>query len=427
MFTKKFILIVSILFCATIARAQYSSYELSTLLFVARGESSMATPEDVANAQFEAGSRYYYGNGGAQKDLIKAHYWFLQSANGGNRYAQNVVGWNYYNGTGVAANKGEDVAWFEKSGLKHYHASSLQAGKMYYNGDGTSVDYYKAASMFKDAAFGEIPEGMYYYALCYAYGHGVQADSTKAVLWADRAIDKGYNWSYWLLGHMYAEGLAVTKDNWSAKFYFEEGASLNVSGCQNDLGVAYETGTFVEKDLGKAMDYYLSAANSGSTAAMSNLARIYSLKGNDLYNPSQAVVWYKKLIDTGGDNYIGRLIDLYEEIGNYRDAATLYEKQASNGSTTALNQLAYIYAQGKGVNKDFDKALSYIERAILLAPDDMNYQDSKGEILVMKGDIKKAKKVWKHINATQPYYYQERIKKDGEEPPFYSYMKANEK
>ena len=55
----------------------------------------------------------------------------------------------------------------------------------------------------------------------------------------------------------------------------------------------------------------------------------------------------------------------------------------------------------------------------------MGYQDSKGEILVMKGDITKAKKVWKLINTNQPFYYQNWIKEYGHETPFYAYMKAN--
>ncbi len=425
MYIKRILIALSILLCASIARAQYSTYDLDLLQFVAGGGSSTTSPADVATAQNELAIRYFKGSGGATQNYEKAVYWYTKSANNGNRYAQNNLAYAYLNGNGVAVDKTKARAWFEKSGNQHFHSAALMAGKMFYNGEGGPADYNKAVRMFKDAAFGDIPEGMYYYALCYAYGKGVQVDSTKAVLWAERSIDKGYNWSYWLLGHMYADGLAVKKDGWAAKYYFEKGDELNVSGCQNDLGVAYATGSFVEKDMGKAMDYYLKAANNGSTVAMSNLAKNYRWKESGYYDPSQAIVWYRKLVEGGNDEYVDYLIDLYEELGNYRDAIALYEKNASKGNTSALNQLAYIYAQGKGVNKDFDKALSYIERAISLAPDNMNYQDSKGEILVMKGDIKKAKKVWKFINTTQPFYYQEWIKKNGEEPPFYTYMKAN--
>ena len=425
MYTKKiFLLVVTVFLCGHIY-AQYSTYDLDLLKFVAGGGSSSTSPSDVATAQNELAIRYFKGTGGAQKNYEKAVYWYTKSANNGNKYAQNNLAYAYLNGNGTSVDKSKALYWFEQSGNQHYHNASLMAGKMYYYGDGTPVNYSKAARLFKDAAFGDIPEGMYHYAMCYANGHGVQVDSTKAILWAERAIDKGYNWAYWLLGHMYAEGLAVNKDDWSAKYYFEKGDELNVHGCQNDLGVAYATGSIVEKDMEKAMDYYLKAANNGSTVAMSNLANNYGRKDSEFYNPSLAVVWYRKLVDGGNEKYVDYLIDLYEEIGDYRDAIILYEKQASQGNTTALNQLAYIYAQGKGVNQDFDKALSYIERAISLAPENMDYQDSKGEILVMKGDIKKAKKVWKLINANQPFYYQNWIKEYGHEPPFYSYMKEN--
>ena len=425
MYTKKILLLaVSVFLCGHI-HAQYSTYDFELLQFVAGGGSSSTSPADVATAQNELAIRYFKGTGGAQKNYEKAVYWYTKSANNGNRYAQNNLAYAYLNGNGTPVDTLKALYWFEQSGNQHYHNAALMAGKMYYYGDGTPVNYNKAARLFKDAAFGDIPEGMCRYAMCFACGHGVQVDSTKAILWAKRAIDKGYNLTYWLLGNMYAEGLAVKKDDRAAKYYYEKGDDLNVYGCQNELGVAYATGSFVEKDMDKAMNYYLKAANNGSTVAMSNLASNYSRKDSGFYDPSQAVVWYRKLVDCGNEKFVDYLIDLYEEMGDFRDAIMLYEKQASQGNTSALNQLAYIYAQGKGVNKDYDKALLYIEKAISLAPDDMDYQDSKGEILVMKGDIKKAKKVWKLINTYQPFYYQNWIKEYGHEPPFYSYMKAN--
>ena len=425
MYTNRLILVICFLFYATLLSAQYSTYEMSTLVFVANGESPYASQSDVASAQAELGYRYKNGVRGASVDLTKSHYWYLQSANRGHKIAQEIVGWQYYLGEGTSINKGEALAWLEKAGLQYRHQASLKAGKMYYYGEGTTQNYNKAAKMFKDAAWGNIPEGMYYYALCFANGNGVPVDSTKAVFWAGRAIDEGYNWGYWLLGHMYCYGKAVHKNEKAAQYYYEKGDELNVSSCQNDLGVAYATGSFVEKDMDIAMDYYLKAANNGSTTAMSNLAGNYGAKDGDYYNPTQAIFWYRKLVEGGDDSFKEKLIDLYRDTKNYQAVIPLLNEKATTGDASALNELAYYYAQGKGVNVNFDTALSYIEKAIVLEPQEMAFQDSKGDFLVMKGDIKKAIKVWRYINTEQPQFYQDLVNKYGIETSFYKYMKEN--
>ena len=64
----------------------------------------------------------------------------------------------------------------------------------------------------------------------------------------------------------------------------------------------------------------------------------------------------------------------------------------------AQNSLAYFYAG----QEDFAKALETIDKAIELMPKEANYYDSKGEILLMKGDEQEAVKMWKKILELDP-------------------------
>ena len=426
MYIKRVLILAIVLSLSFMANAQrYSTYELSLLQFVAGGGSSSTSLEDLATAQNELAIRYFEGSGGASKNYEKAVYWYTKSANNGNKWAQINLAYAYLNGNGVTVDKSKALYWFEQSGNQHFHKAALMAGKMYLVGDGTSINYDKAAHLFKDAAFGGEPEGMYYYATCFAEGLGVKADSTKAILWANRALDKEYYWTYWLLGRMYEKGLSVKADNWSAKYYYSLGDEHDISACQNDLGVAYATGSFVEKDMDKALELYLKAANNGNTVAMSNLAFRYSDSNDQHYNLTQAAFWYKKMIDAGDTDKIWKLISIDKKLGNYSEVKELYEKLASQGDPDGYNGLAYLYAEGQGVTIDFTKSISLIDSAIKLAPEDMGYQDSKGEILLMKGDVKKAEKIWKYINEEQPLYYQNWIQEYGEETPFYTYMKTH--
>jgi TPR repeat protein len=51
--------------------------------------------------------------------------------------------------------------------------------------------------------------------------------------------------------------------------------------------------------------------------------------------------------------------------GDYVAAANLYRRAADQGNLFALENLAWFYAQGKGVDKDYRQAAIYYERAAL--------------------------------------------------------------
>ena len=63
-----------------------------------------------------------------------------------------------------------------------------------------------------------------------------------------------------------------------------------------------------------------------------------------------------------------------------------------------LNQLAYTFVY----RNNYDEALQAIDRALELMPDEPNFYDSKGEILLLKGDKKGAKKMWKEVINLDP-------------------------
>jgi tetratricopeptide (TPR) repeat protein len=93
----------------------------------------------------------------------------------------------------------------------------------------------------------------------------------------------------------------------------------------------------------------------------------------------------------------------YHELGEFSKAIksflnslfvceTIKEKNNSN-IAEIYNNLAYSYAS----TKEYSKSISAINNAIKLMPDDPNYYDTKGEILLMQGDEKGALKMWKKV------------------------------
>lgn len=420
MYTKKLLLIVCGILISNLLFAQtyYADWKLGTLEYSVKEDPSYM---NIPEACHEIALRYYEGIRGGEKDINKAIYWFKESANRGHVLGQYNLGTIYHGGYGVDANINEAIYWYEKASTQFYHKASMVLGEIYYHGSGVNVDYVKAARMLKDAAFGGEAKGMSLYAQCYARGRGVKTDSTKALLWAKRAIDLGYANAYWVIGKMYENGESVKKNYYLAKYYYEKGDEANDALSQSCLGVMYYNGLIGEPDYQKAIEYITKAGNNGDITAMENLIALYDDKDSKFYNINEAIKWYKKLVEAGQDFFF-ELAWTYEEAGQFQNAKKVYEKIIDNGDIEGYNDLAYLYAKGGLGVKDFDKAIDCINIAIKANPNHLEYYDSKGEIYLMKGDVKKAKKNWEYINKTNPNFYSEYIEKFKIIPPLHEYM-----
>lgn len=92
-----------------------------------------------------------------------------------------------------------------------------------------------------------------------------------------------------------------------------------------------------------------------------------------------------------------------------RDYAVLYSSKPDRYRNDVsyvcdmLNSLAYFHANEE---KDYRSALATIDAAIAARPDEPNYYDSKGEILLMKGDAKGALKMWRKVLELDPDFLQ---------------------
>ena len=94
-----------------------------------------------------------------------------------------------------------------------------------------------------------------------------------------------------------------------------------------------------------------------------------------------------------------------QETGNISD----------NSLAAGYNAAAYAYAR----EKKYEKALETIDRAIALIPEEANLYDSKGEILLMKGDEQEAVKMWQKVLELDPDF----LKKYDGGTDFYKQLK----
>ena len=78
--------------------------------------------------------------------------------------------------------------------------------------------------------------------------------------------------------------------------------------------------------------------------------------------------------------------------------------------------MAGLYA----MTRNFTKAIETIDRAISFMPQEANYYDTKGEILLMKGDEQGALEIWKKVLELNPKF----VEQTGEYSNLYKQLKA---
>jgi len=171
------------------------------------------------------------------------------------------------------------------------------------------------------------------------------------------------------IGYMHYTGQGVEKDLKKAFEWYEKAADQGHAKAQNFIGWMYQTGQVVESDTKKAIEYYTKAANQGFDVAYTNLASLYYWK-EDYKN---AFEWYNKVITnakTKGGKPIGvqnQIAYMYENgQGVERDlnkAFEWYTKSAEQGDEYAQYNLGVIYKNGQGVESDNKKAFEWYTKA----------------------------------------------------------------
>lgn len=142
-------------------------------------------------------------------------------------------------------------------------------------------------------------------------------------------------------------------------------------------------------------DCYMEQAEDDDYKAQSWIAYYYTVGKIVPKNTELGKKWFAKASKTskGTDGYSQRELGIiYLKEKNYLEAAKWFEKAYKNNDTTATRELAYLYQDGNGVQKDMTKAFKLFEEAAF--QDDTYAQNSLGHFY-RKGwgttkDLKKA-------------------------------------
>jgi TPR repeat protein len=290
--------------------------------------------------------------------------WYRKAVDKGNGYAMVMLVWYYSNGKGVEQNYQEAINWAKKSADKGVVFAMITIGSVYRAGIAGEVsqNYTEAINWFEKAADKGSAYAMNILGLMYHNGDGVAQDYKEAINWYKKAADKGNADAMVNIATKYREGEGVAKNYNEAMDWYKKAADKGSGLAMINIGHLYYKGNGVTQNYQEAMNWYKKAADKGLATAMSNIADMFAMGEGVAKNYNEAINWYEKSINAG--NKDGLIMTntgyCYLQTQNYTKAMEHYKKGYESDDyrikNIAKEQIAKMYEEGLGVEKDKKKA-----------------------------------------------------------------------
>ena len=197
---------------------------------------------------------------------------------------------------------------------------------------------------------------------CYANGRGVIQDDEQAVEWYHRAAEQGHTIAQYDLSWMYQYGRGVSPNPSEAVRWCRLAAEQGYADAQNALGWRYQyvRGVGVQ-NYDEAIRWYRRAAEQGHADAQARHRELSARNQQiDTADVETARLNYRatQQIGFGGRQTV--------RSGFGRDNVRTflhYQSAAQQGNTAAQNNIGVMYANGIGVDQDYDEAINWFSRA----------------------------------------------------------------
>lgn len=219
---------------------------------------------------------------------------------------------------------------------------------------------------FRKAAEAGNGKAMYCLAIYLKRGeHGWDQDLEESVTWLARAVDKENPDAMYVLGRCYAEGEGVEKNlEMATELYRKAAEHDNPHGMLMVAQRALESG-----DKSEAFKWFGRLQKDFDNAeGMYGLGWCYQNGIGVDTDEVQAVDWYKKAVERGNRRALFHLGSCYAKgLGGLpkdeRKAFVLYQEAERLNVPGTAYAIGLCFLEGKGVEKDLEKGLAYLNRA----------------------------------------------------------------
>ena len=250
------------------------------------------------------------------------------------------------------------LAWYRYALYLGNADAMRHLGDAYRRGCGLPADCRRAFAFYGLAADRRDERGIFALGVCYEQGIGVESDPHEAFLHYEKAALAGYAPAENNLGGCYEHGLGVVRDVTAATEWYARAAARGLPEAACRLGLCYEYGRGVEPDLMKAFRLYETAAEGGDPHAAYRLGLCYD-RG---MRPKEQEI---HTLSSDGDETSASngTEDMTVPAPDFGRAARLFAEAAEGGVADAAYALALCYARGRGVRRDEERCLAYLNRA----------------------------------------------------------------
>ena len=190
-----------------------------------------AAEQGIANAQYNIGYLYDWGQGGLSQNRVEAIKWYKKASGQGNGEASLRLGAMYMYAVGVEKDEKEAIVWYKKAAEQENKEAMERLGD-YYSNRGPNQNYTEAIKWYRMLVNSGNKTGTVLQNLAEAY-EKVDND-TEAEKWYLearksflRSAEKGDMNSMFYLGLMYQYGcLGIPKDKTEAIKWYRKAAAL---------------------------------------------------------------------------------------------------------------------------------------------------------------------------------------------------------
>ena len=315
-------------------------------------------------AMAELGECYFRGNGGMERDTIRAYNLIKKKKEKGDAVGQQWLADFYEHGHYIQKDSIKAFQLYELSALQGNGKAMRKLGNCYKYGIGVKKDSISAFNWYLKSAKSGNAYGMDILGNCYLDGYGVKPDTIKAFKWYKKSAELGDDDGQSDLGWCYQYGHGVKRDTVEAMKWYEKAALQDNIWAMDRIARNYYYGNCVVKNEKEAFKWYLKIANLDNAEGMYNVGRCYyEGKGVEL-NKKTAYDWYLKSAQKGFDEAQNALGDIFHEKKEYKEALQWYNKAAEQDNKEALVSLGFYYFFSWGVKGDSTKAVYYWEEGM---------------------------------------------------------------
>lgn len=150
-----------------------------------------AAEQGDSDAQYALSELYYHSEEEDNQTAELAFSWAMQSAQQGNSWGENNVGYCYLHGYGINQDEKLGLEWYKKSANQGNNLALYNLGECYQDGIGTEKDDVTAFQFYLKAAEGGKPNAQNFVGDLYSEGIGTEKDFNEAIKWYEKAADNG--------------------------------------------------------------------------------------------------------------------------------------------------------------------------------------------------------------------------------------------